>query len=166
MRHLLCALLFISTNLMAQTETREKIDSKSLYEFAIRNFMERYPQSVGATSLTPGKVLFVKYHDYITDVKDTINGVKIVFADPEHYMDTLAHYLSKKQKLYLLDVQKILMKDFSGNVWVTPMEMKFDPKKKKLDLEYEDKMCEYVYGYSPEREKYYWLNEIICKEVK
>lgn len=168
MKNILFALLLAPVFVFAQNSPqRAKLTMNASYEQCIRLYIQTHPEAVEKTS-NNGKVLFVKRNDaYLKDIKDTINGLTIQQIDPSKDIDLIGKYIAKKAKITIIDIEKMTDRPLNSYIWILPMKASFNHKKKKLsEPKYEDKLCEYIFDFTPERNQYFYFKESSCKEME
>jgi hypothetical protein len=149
MRIILLSLLLLPLQVFAQiTFEREQFDVKGAYKKSIREYIARHPDAVY------NKMIFLKNHPYTDTISYSMEGVTAKFVDPTNF-ESLKKSINKKQSFIVLDMPAIVMRDIEAVIWLTPMKVNFDPKKKiVLEPVYDETGCKITFDYGPDRSKF------------
>lgn len=158
-------LLLLPVPLFAQNVfERQKLDHQAVYTTAISKFIQNHEDAI--TNTKEGKILFVKNGDFLSEFKDSSTGVRVKLLDPATEADTLSHYLNKKQKLTIADVQQMLMREYNSYIWIMPTKVTFNAHRKTVSApSYTNMLCEYTYDYTQKRDSYWYFKDASCKDL-
>jgi hypothetical protein len=141
---------------------RQKLQTVDCYKMSIANYIKDHSTDVYKTK--SGKVLLVKKATFISDYQDSASKVNVLFVKADSAKN-ISKLFPKNQKLTVIDLQQMLLRDLNAFIWIMPTHGEFDSKKGVLSsVEYGNLLCEYQYDYTPERNSYYYFKSANCKD--
>ena len=159
---LFCA--FLSANILwAQDHTeRPRLQTVDCYKMAVGLYIKEHPADVVKTKT--GKVLLVKKAAFLSDYQDSMSKVNVVFVRADSAQN-ITKLFPKNQRLTVVDLQQMLMRDLNAFVWMMPTHGELDSKKGIINnVEYGTVLCEYQFDYTPDRNSFYYFKTYNCKD--
>lgn len=149
----------LPVQLFAQSD---KLDTKGVYERAIKEYIALHPEDVMVTD--NGRFLFLEQEAYTKNIRDTISGTQIVFLIPDSAAQTLATALPRKKNFTLVQMQQVFARATVYHVYFYPMKVSWNPKKGKLKVSgYDNRICRADFDSKLENETLnYYFKESTC----
>jgi hypothetical protein len=164
----ICLLFAIPCSGQNLPDTTKGIGTMDAYEFALKSFLNEHMDLVYPIAAPPGRIVILRQKPFTTGFPPTVNGIKVLFFDPAvpADMDSLTFYMHKKQKLNILDLQQMILRETQGQIWIMPMKAAFDPKKRFIDEpEFKGIDCEYIFDYHLGNQASFIYKTSVCKEL-
>lgn len=157
-------LLLLPFSVLAQNPpVRERLDTVACYKEALRHFIKSHPETIIQNS--KGKTVLVKKNSFLGDYVDSLTDVAFCFLDPDSEASVLGSYKVKKSRLYMLDLQQMMMRNLNAFIWVMPFQVKYDTRKKAVEESaYTGTTCEYEFDYTPDRQRYFLWKTATCHQ--
>lgn len=141
---------------------RPRLQTVDCYKMAVGLYIKDHPADVYKTKT--GKVLLVKMAAFISDYQDSLSKVNVMFVKADSAKN-MVKWFPKNQKLTIIDLQQMLLRDLNAFVWLMPTHGEFDSKKGVINnMEYGNLLCEYQFDYTPERNSFYYFKTYNCKD--
>jgi len=153
------SMFLVPVCLLAQTE---KLDTKGVYERAIKEYISLHPEDVVVADNS--RFLFLEKEAYTKNLRDTISGTQIVFLVPDSSAQILTKLLPRKRQFTLLQMHQLFARATVNHVYFYPMKASWNPKKGKLKVSgYEDRICRIDFDSKLENETLnYYFKESTC----
>lgn len=141
---------------------RPRLQTVDCYKMAVGLYIKEHPADVYKTKI--GKVLLVKKAAFLSDYQDSASKVNVVFVKADSAQN-ITKLFPKNQKLTVIDLQQMLLRDLNAFVWMMPTHGELDSKKGVINnVEYGTVLCEYQFDYTPDRNSFYYFKSYNCKD--